>query len=200
VEISIDVFSGMRQACARAGAPEPVLLVFGSLDEDPDCAEAVRKAVADHGIAEAVVFLNGVPISSHRDHDGTWHLDEIDLLRVARATHGAVLFTPSRSDVETVGLGPALAAVAGIPCGISEYRAFEENFGADFARVDVDRSMPEKAGAELVAWMTALHDGAAWAKDRRRENRRLVADRFPEGPWAGFLANMAGALSPTERT
>jgi glycosyltransferase involved in cell wall biosynthesis len=196
VEIAVEVFAAMRTECARTGAPEPVLLVFGSLAEDPDYAEVVRHAVAEHDVGEHIVFLDGVPISSHRDAESRWRLDEIDLLRIARATHGAVLFTPNCSDVETVGLGPALAA-QGIPvCAVTEYQAFAENFGEDFARVEVDRAAPGRAGAELVGWMAAQRDGADWMEERLKDNRRRVEDRFPEGPWSGFLSDMIGALAP----
>ena len=195
VEVSVEVFAGMRAACARTGAPDPLLVVFGSLDEDPAYAEVVRRTVEEHDVADAIVFLDGVPISSHPDRDGGWRLDEIDLLRVARATGGALLFTPNIADVETVGLGPALAALGAIPCAVTDYDAFEENFGADFARVRVDPARPAFAGAELVAWMTELRAGNEFATWKLRANRRRVESRFPATPWDDFLTDLSGALA-----
>jgi glycosyltransferase involved in cell wall biosynthesis len=195
VEIAVEVFAGMRAECARAGLADPVLVVFGSLDEDPPYAEIVRRTVVAHEVGDAITFLDGVPISSHRDHGGGWRLDEIDLLRIARETGGAVLFTPSCTDVETVGLGPALAALAGIPCGVTPYDAFDENFGDDFARVDVDPGQPAEAGAELVSWMTKLRAGDAHMEAEQRANLARVEERFTEKPWVEFLAEMARELS-----
>lgn len=187
VEIAVEVFAGMRRECVRAGKPVPLLMVFGRLDEDPEHYEVVRRTVDQHGVADEIVFLDGVPISSRRDPDGTWQLDEIDLLRIARATGGAVLFTPNRTDVETVGLGPALAAIAKIPCAVTAYDAFEPNYGDDFARVEVDPARPAKAGAELIAWMTAISAGDSREMDA---NHSLVLERFPEEPWVEFLDSM----------
>jgi hypothetical protein len=199
VEVSIEVLGGMRDACTQAGTPEPVLLVFGSLSEDPDYADTVRRAAKDNGVEASVVFLDGVPLSSHRDQTGAWRLDEIDLLRIARETHGAVLFTPNRPDVESVGLGPALAAVAGIPCAVTDYDAFDEHFGAAFSRVRVDRSAPERAGRQLVEWMTGLREHAASARNRLTANLADVGHRFPTGPWTEFLTELAGQLDERPR-
>ncbi|WP_084794132.1 hypothetical protein [Actinokineospora bangkokensis] len=181
VDIAVEVFAGLRDEHARAGHPEPVLLVFGSLDEDPGYAEVVRAAVARSGAAGSVHFLDGVPITSHRDHTGAWRLDEVDLLRLARASRGAVLFTPGVTDVETVGLGPALAALADLPCAVTPYDAFDDHFGPGYARVDVDPADPRPAGAELSRRMP----GGETA------NRALVASRFPDGPWVDHLTAMA---------
>ncbi len=185
VEISVEVFAAARAAHTAAGLPEPVLLVFGSLDEDPAYAGVVRRAVARTGAGSAIHFLDGVPVSSHRDRTGTWRLDEVDLLRLARATSGAVLFTPNQPDVETVGLGPALAALAGVPCAVTPYNAFDDHFGPEYARVAVDPAAPAEAGAELSRWMAEPDAGLL------RVNRALVRDRFPDKPWREYLAAMA---------
>ncbi|MEU5691858.1 hypothetical protein [Actinosynnema sp. NPDC020468] len=199
VEIAVEVFAGLRAECARTGAPDPALLVFGSPDEDPDYAEVVARAVADHHVADAVTFLGGVPISSHTDESGTWRPDEIDLLRLARDTGGAVLFTPSRTDVETVGLGPALAALAGIPCAVTPYDAFAEHFGPDFAHVSVDPRRAHDAGVVLAARMAALRAGDHRARDDARANLDRVRKRFPDRPWVDFLARMTAQTSSTRR-
>ncbi|WP_147455177.1 glycosyltransferase family 4 protein [Saccharothrix australiensis] len=191
VEISVEVFAGMRAECARAGVPDPVLVVFGSLAEDPEYAEVVRRAVGRHGVGDAVLFLDGVPLSSAPDRHGRWRLDEVDLLRVGRASGGAVLFTPNRDDVETVGLGPALAALAGLPCAVTAYQAFEEHFGADFRRVVVTPGRAAAAGAELVRRMVAIRDGDEGAAADLEANLRRVRERFPDGPWLDFLGRMA---------
>ncbi|UOZ03604.1 hypothetical protein [Amycolatopsis sp. WQ 127309] len=191
VDISVRVFAGARDECARLGVPDPVLLVFGSLDEEPGYADVVREAVAETDAADAVRFLDGVPISSHRDSAGAWQLDEIDLVRVARASHGAVLFTPSCVDVETVGLGPALAALAGIPCAVTPYDAFADHFGPGFSRVEVDPEDPRPAGHDLARRLSALREGDAALAEAMRANLARVEERFPDGPWTTFLAAMA---------
>jgi glycosyltransferase involved in cell wall biosynthesis len=195
VEISVRVFAGVREECARLGVPDPVLLVFGSLDEEPGYADVVRRAVAETQTADAVRFLDGVPISSHRDSAGAWRLDEIDLLRVARASHGAVLFTPGYVDVETVGLGPALAALAGIPCAVTPYDAFADHFGSGFARVEVDPEDPRRAGHDLARRLSDLREGDEPLAAAMRANLALVRERFPDDPWTGFLAAMAGGTA-----
>ncbi|MFD3684832.1 hypothetical protein ACFWTE_08460 [Nocardiopsis sp. NPDC058631] len=105
VEISVRLFSRMRQVSREQGRPDPLLLVFGDLGEDPDYTEEVLDEAAQEGVLDHVRFLDGVPLQSHRGTGLRWYLDEIDLLRVSAATGGGVLFTPNRPDVESVGLG-----------------------------------------------------------------------------------------------
>ncbi|RSO06997.1 hypothetical protein DMH18_26505 [Streptomyces sp. WAC 06783] len=197
VEISLDVFAGMRDACARAGIGDPALLVFGSLDEEPGYADTVVRAAHDLGLEDAVTFLDGVPLSTLRTASGRWRLDEADLLALARATGGAVLFTPDCTDVESVGLGPALAAVADLPCAATAYQAFDHAYGSDFARVAVVPEEAQKASSVLVEWMIAVREGQPWVKSALQANRRRVAQRFPDGPWADLLHDMHRSLSPS---
>ena len=111
-------------------APAPYLLIFGSLDEDPEYADELVALRNELDTEEHVRFLDGVPLETLREDNGDWQLDEIDLLRLARATNGGVVFTPSVSDFETVGLGPGLAAAAEIPAVSTRYNAFDEVYGA----------------------------------------------------------------------
>ncbi|MBW4720412.1 hypothetical protein [Saccharothrix obliqua] len=191
VEIALRVFAGMR----AADGPDPALLVFGSLDEDPEYVAEVRRVAADLAVEDAVVFLDGVPLASHRDGSGRPHPDEADLLGIARHTGGAVLFTPNRTDVESVGLGPALAAVADVPCAVTPYAAFEPTYGPDFRYVRVDPEAAHRAGAELMGWLAARRAGRAWVADALATNRELVRARFPDAPWARLLRVMAAATA-----
>uniref|UniRef100_UPI000361503D hypothetical protein n=1 Tax=Actinoalloteichus spitiensis TaxID=252394 RepID=UPI000361503D len=144
VEISVSVFAEMLSTARDAGRPDPALLVFGSVEEDPPYASEVLDHVRALGVTGAVRFLDGVPLTSHRERAG-WRLDEIDLLRICRATGGAVLFTPNLPDVETVGLGPALAALAGVPCAVTDYDAFTSVYQGRVSCVRVDPAAPRGA-------------------------------------------------------
>ncbi len=66
-----------------------------------------------------------------------------------------MLFTPSQPDIDTVGLGPALSAVAGVPCAVTAFDCFAEVYGESFARIDVE---PTRAGS-----------GGGWRGAARRD-------------------------------
>ena len=184
VEIAVALLAAVRRACARRGEPAPYLLVFGSLGEDPAYSVEVLDATERHEAGSDVRFLGGVPLGTHRDSAGNWRLDEVDLLRIAQATGGGVFFTPNRPDVESVGLGPALAAVAGLPCAATDFHAFDEIYGEDFRYVPVRPAEGlDVAGEQFAAWMAARRDGEPWFTAAAEFNRRRVAARFPAGPW-----------------
>jgi glycosyltransferase involved in cell wall biosynthesis len=132
VEISIELIAAVKAECHRTGLPVPYLLVFGSLDEDPEYAREVLARADALGVTDDVVFLGGVPLGGFEDRDGRWRLDEVDLLRLAAATNGMVVFTPNTPSVETIGLGPALASCAGMPCAVTPYNAFEKVYGSEY--------------------------------------------------------------------
>lgn len=137
VDVALRLLAEMKDAAHATGEPVPYLLVFGGLDEDPVYAREVLELGAALGVEEDVRFLDGVPLTSSREPGGGWRLDEVDLLRVACASSGGVVFTPGVTDVETVGLGPGLAAMAGLPCLTTEYDVFEPVYGPEFWRVRI---------------------------------------------------------------
>jgi hypothetical protein len=195
VDVAVRLQAEMREAAAAAGEPVPYLLVFGGLDEDPDYAREVTALAARLGVEDDVRFLDGVPLTSHRDDDGHWRLDEVDLLRVASASHGGVVFTPGVTDVETVGLGPGLAAMAGLPCLTTEYDVFEPVYGTGFCRVRMDTSPGSvRSGArEFVRMLADFRRGDDSLRRRLETNREIVEDRFPREPWTRFWRELESA-------
>ncbi|MER8072303.1 hypothetical protein ABTZ59_28835 [Streptomyces sp. NPDC094034] len=198
VEISVAMFAEMRRICDERQKPAPYLLVFGSLDEDPPYAHKVASLVQELNVQEDVVFLNGVPLSSHQDDAGLWCLDEIDLLRMCRAGGGAVLFTPNTSDVESVGLGPALAAISEVPCAVSEYACFEDIYGTESSCVKV--SDPEELSAAatgLLDLMVKNHHGDPEVRDRLKRDKEQVLRSFDPKPWQKLFQEMAHQVRDT---
>jgi len=194
VEISISLLAAVRNASRHRNEPPPYLFVFGDLDEDPDYAHDILATAEREGVQTDVRFLDGVPLSSHQDTAGRWHLDEVDLLRISVASGGGVFFTPNRPDVESVGLGPALAAVAGVPCAVTPYNAFDEVYGSDFARVQVYPDRLWQAGDEFLDWMIARRQGEHKIQALLDANRDRVLQRFPCEPWQTLLRNMAALV------
>jgi hypothetical protein len=192
VEIALSVLAGARAAARERGLPSPTLLVFGSLDEDPGYAQEVLERTRGLGLDENVRYLDGVPLSSHRGGGGVWRLDEADLLQLARETGGGVIFTPSVPDVETVGLGPALAAIAGVPCALTQYDAFDGVYqrerGARYSYIRVGDS-PEEAGRAFVDVLRRTGE-REWT-DRLAVNRRIVERAFPIDPWRDVWHQLA---------
>ncbi|GCD40892.1 hypothetical protein [Streptomyces paromomycinus] len=193
VELALELLAAARSAAAERGLPAPYLLVFGSLAEDPSYADEVQSTARRLGLLSDVRFLDGVPLCSVRDATGSWRLDETDLLRTAAASGGGVVFTPNTDDVETVGLGPALAAVAGLPCASTSYAAFTPVYGEDFfvVRVDPHPAGMARAGAELVTALQAHRAGEPRMAGLLRRNRQIADRRFPAGPWAKLLTELA---------
>ena len=184
VEISIRLFARMLQVSRELGRPEPMLLVFGDLGEDPDYTEEVLDEALHEKVLEHVRFLDGVPLQSHRGADRLWRLDEVDLLRVGAATGGGVLFTPNRPDVESVGLGPALATIAGIPSAVGDFHAFSDIYGDAFlcARLHRDGDLGRTA-EEMLELMRARAHGEPWFAEAMRRNMDRLDSHFPVGPW-----------------
>ena len=184
--------------CSHRSLPPPYLLIFGSLDEDPEYAEELVTLRDELATAEYVRFLGGVPLETIREANGDWQLDEVDLLRLARATNGGVVFTPSVSDFETVGLGPGLAAAAEIPAVSTRYNAFDEVYGA----AGVTCTMFEPAGSGMTQAATEFVDVLArFARQDAvlvaglKRNRRAVESLFPADPWRTLLGSMDGAIA-----
>ena len=185
VHLAVDVLASLRREARIRGMAAPYLLVFGSLYEDPGYARQVVDAVHRLGLEDDVRFLGGVPLSSCRDSVGQWHLDEIDLLRLAAASHGGVLFTPSVSDVETVGLGPGLAAAASIPCLTTIYRAFDRMYGNDFrfTRTTTEPAALERAAVDFLAVLQGAQSQDPDVMAALDSNRSRAMQVFPRDGW-----------------
>jgi hypothetical protein len=192
-DIAVSLLAQVRAHALRTSEPPPCLLIFGSLAEDPEFAIDLDRHARRLEVWPDVRWLDGVPLASCRDDAGRWHLDEADLLKLAAATGGAVLFTPSQPDIDTVGLGPALSAVAGVPCAVTPFDCFAEVYGEQFARIDVEPTRPglEAAGAALHAAMRACRRGDRAAVAQMAGNARIVAERFGSAGWRDLLTSMA---------
>ncbi len=190
-EIAVELIGAVRREAARRNDPLPILLVFGSLDEDPDYAKIVLAAIDN---PEGVRFLGGVPLATYRDPSGRLHLDEVSLLRIAAASHGGLFYTPNRSDVESVGLGPALAATAGLPFAATSYDALAGAYGPGLLYVAVQAI--GTAAAQIAGWLAGYRSadpGVLAALDR---NRAIITDRFSPEPTRQLLLTMADAVIP----
>ncbi|HEY1618694.1 MAG TPA: hypothetical protein VGG25_13820 [Streptosporangiaceae bacterium] len=192
-DIAVSLLAELRALARADGEQDPCLLIFGSLAEDREFAADLAVQARRLDAWPDIRFLDGVPLVSCRDEAGAWRLDEADLLKLAAATGGAVLFTPSQPDIDTVGLGPALAAVAGVPCAVTPFDCFTDVYGADFARIDVDPTPAglASAAAALRAAMCAIRRGDAGAAGAMAANARIVAERFGDGGWRHLLTSMA---------
>jgi len=195
VDVAVRLLAAMKSACGASGEPVPYLLVFGSLDEDPDYAREVIGLCSALGVEEDVRFLDGVPLTSFAEPDGRRRLDEVDLLRVAAATSGGVVFTPGVTDVETVGLGPGLAAVAGMPSLITEYDAFEPVYGPEFScvRMETSEESVRTGAAEFVRTLARFREGDPALQAELEVNRKITEDRFPRAPWNRFWNELYAA-------
>ncbi|MFF4750310.1 hypothetical protein ACWD5R_15340 [Streptomyces sp. NPDC002514] len=192
VEISVRMFAEIKKTCAARKLPVPYLLVFGSLDEDPPYAAQVVSLARHLNVRDDVVFLDGVPLSSHQDTALRWHLDEVDLLRLCRAGGGAVLFTPNTADVESVGLGPALAALAEVPCAVTEYACFEDIYGVQSGCVKITETAELIVPAErLVSLMVRNSEGDPAVREILRRDREQVLRSFDPQPWKELLREIS---------
>jgi hypothetical protein len=201
VEISVSLFERMKEICVARNTSVPQLLVFGSLDEDPDYAGELVSLVSGLGVQDDVVFLDGVPLSSHKDGAGRWRLDEVDLLRLCRASGGAILFTPSTRGVESVGLGPALAAIAEVPCAISDYACFEDIYGGESSYVRMKgKQATTEAAVELLALMEKNARGDLRVRELLRSEKKKVMHSFDPEPWRLLIRKMTLAVTPFERS
>ncbi len=192
-DIAIALLAQVQAQALRANEPRPCLLIFGSLAEDPEYAADLAALARRLDVEPDVLMLDGVPLVSGRDAAGRWHLAEADLLKLAAATGGAVLFTPSQPDIETVGLGPALSAVAGVPCAVTAFNCFSEVYGERFARIDVEPTAPglRRASTALYAAMRACRHGDRESVAAMAGNARIVAERFSADGWRDLLNSMA---------
>ncbi|MFF1422202.1 hypothetical protein [Streptomyces sp. NPDC058280] len=199
VEISVALFAEIKKICESRSTPAPYLVVFGSLDEDPPYAREVLSLAQELGVQKDIVFLDGVPLASNRDTAGQWRLDEVDLLRLCRSGGGAVLFTPNTADVESVGLGPALAAVAGVPCAVTAYTCFEDFYGTESGCVVIEGQEQRHLAAaaqELQDLMDRTADADLSAVRSLDRDREHVLRSFDPQPWRAHFAAMAREVTP----
>lgn len=200
IEISIRLFATIHKVLHERNLPPPYLLIFGDPAEDPKYAAELRALADDLNVSEDIRFMGGVPICSGI-YRGVSYLDEKDLLRVAQATHGGVLFTPCTGDVESVGLGPALSSIAGIPCAVTKFNALHQVYsdGLHCVHVDVQNQQGfDIAAKEFVDILlpsdtqTRAHAGVGkdWL-EQARDNKALMSDMFPTRPWKDLLVDLA---------
>lgn len=191
VEIAIRFLAALKREATTRKVPCPYLLVFGDLDEDPNYGRQVRDVCRAVDVEADVRFLNGVPLDTMWSQ-GRPLLDERRLLELAHLTHGGVVFTPAVTDVESVGLAPALAARARVPCAITQYDAFRSVYGTEFGYTPIGRGddLSAAAGAflDVLRGCRAKDPCATAVLDR---NARIVDDRFPEAPWHAIWQEMA---------
>ncbi|KAJ7732962.1 hypothetical protein B0H14DRAFT_3615184 [Mycena olivaceomarginata] len=103
----------IQSACHKRNLPAPYLLIFGDPEEDPRYAAALKTLADDLNVSDDVHFIGGVPICSGVYREVS-QLDEKDLAACSpRRRTGVSSFNPCTKDVESVGLGPALASIAG---------------------------------------------------------------------------------------
>lgn len=196
VHIAIKLLAAMKMVAKAQQIEIPYLLVFGSLQEDREYGQEVIALVQDLNISSEVRFLDGVPLTSHCEADGSWKLDEIDLLRLSATSCGGVVFTPSVRDVETVGLGPGLGAQAGLPCAVTDYDAFERIYGSSlmYTRVGPDPDGIQKAGEEFLNVLQRMKRQDTNLLSRLRQNQRTMENRFPVEPWRNLWQEMKTTL------
>ncbi|KAF7340710.1 Glycosyltransferase family 4 protein [Mycena sanguinolenta] len=200
IEISIRLFAAIQSACHKRDLPVPYLLIFGDPEEDPKYATALKALADDLNVSQDIRFMGGVPICSGVYREVP-RLDEKDLLCVAAATHGGVLFSPCTRDVESVGLGPALASIAGIPCAVTNFNALRQVYSNELHCVLVDVQSQQSwdvAAEELVDILFApatglgAHQGEGkdWS-EKTRDNKALMMKMFPTRPWKELLLDLA---------
>ncbi|MFA3777338.1 hypothetical protein [Yersinia sp. 1652 StPb PI] len=187
IEISISVFNKLLDIYKEKKLPTPKLLIFGNMNEDPEYAHDLKEQVKKYNLDNSIIFLDEVPIKTYKDKDNKWHLDEIDLLIICHTLSGAVLFTPNVENVESVGLGPALAAIAGIPCAVTQYTAFTEFYGTEYHHIKVIPEHPRDAAQQLFEWMQLHAAEADEIKTLLANNKKFVQSKFPREPWCKFM-------------
>jgi hypothetical protein len=182
VELAVRWFGRLQKEVAALGRRPPYLLVFGSLDEEPPYARYVQELAQRLALVGDVIWLDGVPLSPIV-RDSRYVPSEVELLMMARATRGGLAFTPAVKDVESVGLGPALAAVARIPCAVTEYNAFEELYGSGYHCTPIDAGDERPSAVAFAAVLDAFADDDPVLAAQLEENAATVREVFSDGPW-----------------
>ncbi|PVH86107.1 glycosyltransferase family 4 protein [Cadophora sp. DSE1049] len=200
IENSIRVLAAIKEVTVKRGMAVPYLLIFGDPEEDAEYAAELELLAQDMRLTDDFRFLGGVPLGSGIKGTKAM-LDEKDLLRLAAATHGSVVYTPNTTDVESVGLGPALASIAGLLCLVSRFNALDQVYGdgLNVVRLDLSRQNGFEVAAEsFVDWMVASKKGSVPESQRRawsemmQQNKSLIRKKFPTRPWKDLLLRLAG--------
>ncbi|MFV0131642.1 hypothetical protein ACLGI4_28790 [Streptomyces sp. HMX112] len=186
VALALRLHAATIAEARRRGEPIPVLVVFGSLAEEREHAQDMLDLADSLGLDGMVVWANGVPLSTYRDEQGL-HLDEIDLLHIARKRSGGVVYTPNVPGVEAASMPPAFAAVAGLPCAVSPFKIFESVYpGYSAVMVGSSASELEQAAGELLDMMAAVRNSDPVVRQKIAENRAIALRTFGEEHWRAF--------------
>ncbi|KAH9222621.1 hypothetical protein DL95DRAFT_454625 [Leptodontidium sp. 2 PMI_412] len=202
IEISIRVLAAIKGVSIKRGLAVPYLLIFGDPEEDPGYAAELHLVAHESRLTDDIRFLGGVPLCSGVKGTRVM-LDEKDLLQLAAATHGGVVYTPNTANLESVGLGPALASIADLPRLVSKFNALDQVYGDGLNVIRLDVSSPngfDVAARCLVDWMVASMKGSvptsqqkAWL-DVVLQNKGLMKKKFPMKPWKDLLLRLAAWL------
>lgn len=199
VHLAIRVLAAMKDHAHHRGAMMPYLLIFGGLGEDPAYARQMIALAEELHVSDDVVFLDGVPLTSNCDLTGVWRLDEIDLLRIAASNGGGIVFTPSVADVETVGLGPGLAAAAHLPCLTTPYATFDHVYGPDFWRITLASDTSEAIHAAAGCYLDALlrrQQRDPRVLNQLHSNHQALQTIFPTDEWMNMWRHLAATRHP----
>ncbi|MEU8540367.1 hypothetical protein AB0C52_10315 [Streptomyces sp. NPDC048717] len=194
VALALRLHAATIAEARRRGDPIPVLVVFGSLAEEREHAQDMLDLADSLGLDDLVVWADGVPLSTYRDALGL-HLDEIDLLHIARRRWGAVVYTPDVPGVEAASMPPAFAAVAGMPCAVSPFKIFESVYpGYSAVMVGSSDSELKQAAGELLDMLAAVRDADPVILRKLAENRDIALRTFGEDHWRTFWQELAAAF------
>ncbi|MET8573630.1 hypothetical protein [Streptomyces sp. NPDC005012] len=191
VALTLRLHAATIAEARRRGEPVPVLVVFGSLAEEREHARDMLDLADSLGLGGTVVWADGVPLSSYRDEQGL-HLDEIDLLHIARNRSGAVVYTPNVPGVEAASMPPAFAAVAELPCAVSPFKIFASVYpGYSAVMVGPSAGELERAAGELLDMMAAVRKADPVVRRKLANNRDISLRTFGEVHWRAFWQELA---------
>lgn len=193
IEISIRCFARLAEMYEREALDDPILIIFGARDEDLHYGRSLTRLVRELGLEKRVLFADGVPLSSHTTASGSVRLNEIDLLSVANSHNGGVIFTPAVPDVESVGLGPALAAIAKLPClrtAFGEVGEFSYDRLGHAAFVADDTPGEEAACAAYFRQCIDSNGSSDGGAGQLEVARQIVRREFSATTWLKVLNDM----------
>jgi hypothetical protein len=194
VALALRLHAATIAEARRRGDPMPVMVVFGSLAEEREHAQDMLGLADGLGLDGLVVWADGVPLSTHRDALGL-HLDEIDLLHIARKRWGGVVYTPDVPGIEAASMPPAFAAVAGLPCAVSPFKIFKSVYPG-YSAVMVGASAGElgQAAGELLDMLAAVRSADPVIQRKLAKNRDIALRTFGESHWRAFWNELAAAF------
>jgi hypothetical protein len=190
VHIAIRLLAEMIAAAKRRGVAVPYLLIFGSMREDPLYAKSVQMLAHSLNVDSEIRFLDGVPYTTHRTVSGEPRLNERELLKLSIGSYGGIIFTPSVPDYEAVGLGLGIAAVARLPCAVTEYNAFEGIYGSDYEYTPVSNDRITDDAERFLDKLQRFREADPVLLDGLAKNQQRVTDTFPVGPWRDLWSEL----------